>query len=136
MARVIIACPSCGAGTYLAMCARCRDLNGKPAIPPPVDCAQCGVRFTPRNRLNTLCSMACGYAYRLEVASTERRRRAAQRAEAKRAKVQRVACASCEHGRLSRSSETGYACGIEAAMRCRPHGPAVLYLSWEAQAHG
>lgn len=133
MPRMMINCPSCGAATYLPLCARCRDRAS--ARPPVSPCACCGKHFQPLNRRHAVCSQDCWRSQRAQVEALARKERAAERAAVK-AKRPAIACASCEHGRISRSSETGYACGIEAAMRCRPYGPAALYVSWEAQANG
>jgi hypothetical protein len=101
----------------------------------------CGVSFIPRANGQVRCSDACRIAYRAQSDAGRKRNREEEtaRARTKREAAKTkpsIACGSCEHGKLSRTSETGYVCGLEAVMRCRPHGPASLYQSWEEEVHG
>lgn len=106
----------------------------------PRRCDGCGLNFIPKTRVQVRCSLACRVAVKAAVDSTRVRNRKAERGgRAKRAAAKqppRIPCASCEHGRTSRTSDTGFTCDLQASLRCRPYGPAALYVSWEAQANG
>jgi hypothetical protein len=134
------ACITCGAQRRLdshtaGVCLKCAAKSAR----HDKACDVCSRVFTPIRKTQLRCSEVCTQAAMVRHRATRVRDRsgeAARRREKLAAKEPALACASCEHGRLSRSSETGYACGLDAAMRCRPYGPAALYVSWEAQANG
>jgi len=129
--RLLISCPTCGGSTYLPICAKCRD-----ARPAPRPCDMCGQEFQPLNYRHVSCSAPCQAELKRRRDKANRDERNESKAQVKRIKAAKLPCHSCEHGRISRASDTGVTCSIEAAMRCRPFGPATLYLSWEAQANG
>lgn len=63
-----------------------------------------------------------------------RRQRAAAAGEKVKRNASQIGCATCEHAKISRSSESGYECTLHAVMRCKPYTVAALYRNWEAES--
>jgi hypothetical protein len=130
-------CTRCERATYPdarrpGLCASCHSAARRHDLL----CDVCGAAFTPRpyGRGALRCSDACKAKARL--AGQARWRSDRRAGQMKPSTPAGLPCASCLHARTSRISETGYVCGIDAAMRCRPYGPATVYRHWEDAANG
>lgn len=129
-------CTGCGRRTVNAearggLCTNCHDQAKRDVTKA---CLTCGRDMAGIHHNQRYCGRECILAARRAArGGAPVVRPAVQRA----APVKRPAalpCATCAHARISKASETGYVCTIEAVNRCRPHGLALLHRHWEAEA--
>lgn len=95
---------------------------------PQPKCEWCKEEFTPKWVKAT--PRYCCHACNLAALSAEKKAATAARQAKKAAEVARlalIACSRCVHGKPNRHSESGYECGAQAAMTCRPLAQQLLF---------
>lgn len=94
-------------------------------------CVVCGEGFSSDQSGAKFCSPECRGVSRREVAREKyaKLREIPVEDESPIQLPREIACASCEHARVSTRSETGFICGLARAMECRPAGVARF---WQA----